>query len=213
MTVSSIAAVSPDPRKSSVSSLAVVFSLPINTSSLVPGAITLTDNGQSISTSGLSLTLASGATYEINGLSSLTTAEGTYTLTINAADVKDTYGNPGSGTVADLLVDGYDRTHEHGQCTARRRRPRPPSRSRSRRPTRMVLTAARPRESPQSPFYDSTNGGAFALFTTVSPSTPMATFTGQAGDTYGFYSVATDAAGNVQPTPGAPSRRSRSCRR
>ena len=50
---------------------------------------------------------------------------------------------------------------------------------------------------------DSTNGGAFVLFTTVTPAQPSATFTGQAGNTYAFYSIATDKAGNVQPTPAA----------
>ena len=47
----------------------------------------------------------------------------------------------------------------------------------------------------------STDGGAFAFLTTVRPATPSSTFTGQAGNTYGFYSIATDNAGNVQPTP------------
>ncbi len=48
--------------------------------------------------------------------------------------------------------------------------------------------------------YVSTNGGPFAplLTGTVLTSTM---FNGTAGDTYGFYSVATDAVGNVQPTP------------
>ena len=41
------------------------------------------------------------------------------------------------------------------------------------------------------------------FWTTVTPANPSATFTGQAGHTYGFYSVATDNAGNVQPTPTA----------
>jgi hypothetical protein len=45
--------------------------------------------------------------------------------------------------------------------------------------------------------YDSTNGGPFALFTTVTPSDPSATFTGRAGNTYAFYSIATDKAGNL----------------
>ena len=51
--------------------------------------------------------------------------------------------------------------------------------------------------------YDSTDGGPFALLATVTPADPSATFTGQAGHTYGFYSIATDQAGNVQPTPAA----------
>ncbi len=51
--------------------------------------------------------------------------------------------------------------------------------------------------------YVSTDGGAFTLFTTVPASNPTTTFTGQAGNTYGFYSIATDNAGNVQLTPSA----------
>ena len=46
------------------------------------------------------------------------------------------------------------------------------------------------------------NGGTFTPFLTDTTST-SATFTGVLGDTYGFYSVATDNVGNVQPTPGA----------
>ena len=49
--------------------------------------------------------------------------------------------------------------------------------------------------------YDSTDGGPFSLLATVTPASPSTPFTGQAGHTYGFYSVATDNAGNVQPTP------------
>ena len=51
--------------------------------------------------------------------------------------------------------------------------------------------------------YDSTNGRAFVLFSTVTPADPSASFTGQAGNTYAFYSIATDEAGNVEPTPAA----------
>ncbi len=48
--------------------------------------------------------------------------------------------------------------------------------------------------------YDSDNGGAFVPFVTNTSAT-SATFTGQDGHTYSFYSVATDNLGNVQPTP------------
>ena len=37
----------------------------------------------------------------------------------------------------------------------------------------------------------------------MTPANPSALFTGQPGHTYGFYSIATDNAGNVQPTPTA----------
>ncbi len=48
--------------------------------------------------------------------------------------------------------------------------------------------------------YDSEDGGPFAPFLTGTTSTST-TFTGTLGHTYGFYSVATDNLGDVQPTP------------
>ncbi len=48
----------------------------------------------------------------------------------------------------------------------------------------------------------SDNGGAFVPFVTGSTAT-SSQFQGVAGHTYAFYSVATDNAGNVQPTPAA----------
>ena len=48
--------------------------------------------------------------------------------------------------------------------------------------------------------YVSDNGGAFTLFQTATTQT-SATFTGQDGHTYGFYSVATDNVGHREPTP------------
>ncbi len=50
--------------------------------------------------------------------------------------------------------------------------------------------------------YDSDNGGPFTAFLTNTTLTST-TFTGQLGHTYGFYSVATDNLGDVQPTPSA----------
>ena len=50
--------------------------------------------------------------------------------------------------------------------------------------------------------YVSDNGGAIKPFVTNTTAT-SASFTGQVGHTYSFYSVATDNVGNVQPTPTA----------
>src|SRR5262249_28002444 len=50
--------------------------------------------------------------------------------------------------------------------------------------------------------YESDNGGPFHAYLTDTTLTST-TFTGQPGHTYGFYSVATDNLGNVQPTPSA----------
>jgi RHS repeat-associated protein len=50
--------------------------------------------------------------------------------------------------------------------------------------------------------YVSDNGGPFTLWQSASTAT-SAVFAGQVGHTYGFYSVATDNVGLVQPTPSA----------
>ena len=63
--------------------------------------------------------------------------------------------------------------------------------------------AARPLESPRSPSTTRPTADRWRLFSTVTPADPSATFTGQAGNTYAFLSIATDNAGNVQPTPTA----------
>jgi hypothetical protein len=49
--------------------------------------------------------------------------------------------------------------------------------------------------------YVSDNGGAFTLWKHMEGETSGDVFTGVSGHTYGFYSVATDLAGNVQATP------------
>jgi len=51
--------------------------------------------------------------------------------------------------------------------------------------------------------YVSDNGGAYTPFLTNTTETSVV-FTGVAGHTYSFYSIATDNAGNIQPTPATP---------
>ena len=104
------------PTHSAVSTIDVTFSEPINTSSLSPGALTLTDDGgPNLITGGVSLTLVSGDTYAIGGLGGLTKAQGLYTLTVNAADIQDQYGNPRHRLALHLLADGHHATDEHRQ--------------------------------------------------------------------------------------------------
>ena len=101
LTVSSITAVSPNPRNSYVSSIDVTFNEPINTSSLTSGALTLTDDGGSnLINGGVSLSLVSGDTYAIGGLMGLTTAQGEYMLTVNAADIQDQNGVAGTDALS-----------------------------------------------------------------------------------------------------------------
>ena len=46
-------------------------------------------------TPAVSVSPITGNSYAIGGLGTLTAAEGTYALTVNAADITDGYGNPG----------------------------------------------------------------------------------------------------------------------
>ncbi len=88
------------PRTTPVSAVDVTFSVPIDTSSPTTGAVTLTDNGSPVALSGITFTLVSGttSTYQVGDLSAFTAAGGSYTLTVNAADIDDQYGIAGTGT-------------------------------------------------------------------------------------------------------------------
>ena len=194
LAVSSIAAVSPSPRNSTVSSIQVTFNVPINSTSLTTGALTLTDNnGSNLITSAVTLSLVSGSTYQINGLGSLTANNGEFTLSVNAADFDDQNGVPGSGTLSTSWL--MDTT--------------PPTSTVSALPARgtslkfLVSVTGSDGGSPPSGvksynIYSSTNGGPWTLWTTVPASNPSAYFTGQSNTTYAFYSTATDSAGNTQ---------------
>ena len=99
LSIKSIAPVSPKPRTTAVSSINVTFSEPINTRSLTTGALILTDNGgANLINSSVTVTRLSGDTYAIGGLAALTQALGTYTFTVNAADMHSQYGSVGSGS-------------------------------------------------------------------------------------------------------------------
>ena len=201
--MTSIAAVTPNPRNTPVSTIAVTFSIPVNSSSFGASALTLTDNSNPVTiTSAVSLALVSGSTYDINGLAGLSTAEGTYSLTVNAAGISDAYGNPGTGSLSTSWL--MDTT--------------PPTSTVSALPAQTTSTSFNVSATSSDPtgsggstpsgvasiaLYDSKDGGPYTEFATVTPATPSASFTGQAGHTYGFYSIATDNAGNVQPTPTA----------
>ncbi len=200
LSVTSIAAVTPNPRNTPVSTVAVTFSMPVNTSSFSASTLTLTDNGNPVTiSSAVSLSLASGSTYDIDGLAGLTTAEGTYSLTVNASDIDDTSGNPGAGSLStSWLMDTTPPTSTVNSLPAQTTSTSFTVSVTSTDPT--GSNGSTPSGVDSIAIYDSEDGGPYMLFTTVTPGSPSAPFNGQAGHTYGFYSVATDNAGNVQPT-------------
>jgi parallel beta-helix repeat protein len=206
LTITSLAAVSPNPRNTAVSAINVTFSEPINTTSLVPGALTLIDNGGSILiNSGVSLSLVSGttATYAIGGLTGLTEAEGNYTLTVNGADIQDQNGIYGTGSLStSWLMDttppasrvmnslGTSQTSDTFLVPVTFSDP-------------AGAGGATPSGVSSLSLYVSVNNGPFTLYQTATFAPTASgsyefTFTGQDRNLYAFHSVAQDAAGNVE---------------
>ena len=189
--VASITAVAPNPRNTPVSDIQVTLTEPATFSVL---ALTLTDNGgPNLITNVVSINLVSGSTYQINGLAGLTTAEGNYTLTVNAAAFKDSGGASGIGSLStSWLMDTTTPTSKVSPL-----RPRESALSFS-----VAVTGTDPGATPSGvasyEIYVSTNGIAWTLWTTVPASNPTATFTGQSNTTYSFYSIAQDKAGNTE---------------
>ena len=204
LAVSSIAAVSPSPRNSSVSSIDVTFSEPINNSSLTAGALTLTDDGGANLINGsVSLSLISGDTYAIGGLTGLTSAQGEYTLTVNAADIKDQNGVAGTNSLSTSWLMDTTAPSSHvvnSLGTSQTSDTFPVSVSFS--------DPLGPGNAPASgvsavQLWVSVNNGAFSLYQTmdIAPTasgTATFSFTGKDRNIYAFHSIAIDAAGNTE---------------
>jgi Ca2+-binding RTX toxin-like protein len=93
------------PRNQPVSSLNVIFSEKIDTSTFNWQDITLTrNNGTNLITNAVTISAVNDTTYRINGLSGLTTTDGTYNLTVNGSGIQDLSGNAGTGTQSESWV-------------------------------------------------------------------------------------------------------------
>jgi hypothetical protein len=164
-------------------------------------ALSLTRNGgPNLIDSSVTVAHITATSYLIGGLTGLTAAEGTYILTVDASFIQDSYGNPGSGSASTSWL--MDTTPPISSVD-----PLPAATTST--TFTVSVTGSDPLGSGGSPasgvasydIYTSTDGGPFALLATVPASSPSMPFTGQVGHSYSFYSVATDLAGNVEPTP------------
>ena len=207
LTITSLASVSPNPRNSAVSSVDLNFSEPVNTSSLTSGALVLTDDNSIIPIgSGVTLALVSGttSTYSINGLASLTAAQGEYKLTVNAADIEDQNGIAGAGDAStSWLMDTTAPSSEVINSLGT---------SQSSDTFSIPVSFSDPAPAGGGPapgvasvqLFVSVNNGPFALSQTKGLATPEAsgtvnfTFVGQDRNTYAFHSITTDAIGNTE---------------
>ena len=118
------------PATEPVSSVGVTFSKPIDPTTFTTAALNLTRDGVPVLLgSDVTITTTDDTTFSINGLTSYTTPPAPYSLTINAADVKDLAGNPGTGSQSiDFVVQapvvdtgpqivGFQRFGVHNQPT------------------------------------------------------------------------------------------------
>jgi uncharacterized delta-60 repeat protein len=125
--VTDIVDIKVDPRNAPVSSLDVILSESIDLTTFTSDDITLTLNGgANLITSGVTVTavpfakgdanangsaqgtagtpLTASTNYRINGLKDLTTADGSYNLTVNGSGIKDKFGNAGTGNQSETWL-------------------------------------------------------------------------------------------------------------
>jgi hypothetical protein len=193
--VSSITNVPAQPTNTPVASVEVTFAEPINPATFDDSALALTlDGGPNLITSAVTITSLSDSTYLVSGLDGLTQAEGTYVLTVSTTGIQDQGGNYGiaSGSPSWLM----DTT--------------PPASTVAALPAIETQNAFVVSWSGQDnsggsgiAYYDiyvQEDGAAFMLWQSQTTET-SATYVGATGHGYGFYSIATDIAGNTEPTP------------
>ena len=191
--ITAIAAVSPNLRNTSVSTVDVTFSKVVDPATFNAAAITLTRNGSNVSLAGLTFTLISGTTYRIGGLASSDAAAGNYALSVGGATAHDLAGNVGTGSVStSWLMDATPPTSKVSVLP-----------NRETTLTFAVSVTGSDGGSPPSgvksyDIYSSTNGGPWTFWTTVSASSPTSNFSGQSNTSYSFYSIAHDLAGNTE---------------
>ena len=192
------------PRNSDIGTDLVTFSKSIVASTFTWQAISLTLNGgPNLITSSVTVSLVSGNTYQINGLAGLTTAQGTYSLTLNEADIEGQNGLYGSGSVStSWLMDttaptshvinslGLSQTSDTFSVTVSFSDP-------------TGSGGASPSGVSSLDLYVSVNNGPFTFYQTINfaptaSGTRTFSFTGQDRNTYAFHAVAHDVAGNTE---------------
>lgn len=187
--VQDIVDVTPDPRTSSVETIDVVFDEVIDLSSFTHEDVALTRDGVAVPLdASVTTSLVSGTTYRITGLGSFTTDDGSYTLTVDGTSITDIAGNAGTTSASDQWVTDTVAPTSSVQ-------PLSPAQTSKTFP---ITVAGSDSGSGIVSYeiYRLVNGTAWELWTTVSSDTTTVDYTGNSGDSVGFYSVAIDKVGN-----------------
>jgi streptogramin lyase len=197
--VSVDATVRNSPVGSAASPVTVVFDAPITPDSFTASALTLSRNGTAVPiTTTISVQQGGNAnTYLVSGLASYTAVDGSYTLSVDASQLVDDNDHPGAGAAsASWLMDATAPTSAVSRLTTTQ-----PGLS-------FAVSVAGSDPTPANgstpsgiasyDLYVSSDGKHWSFWTAVSAASPSAMFTGASSTSYGFYSVAHDAAGNVE---------------
>ena len=197
-TIASIVPVSPAVRNTAPTSITVTFSRPIDPLRLTASALSLSfDQGAPTPlTDALTVTPAGGSTYILSDPHGFGASDGHFILTVDASKIKDPFGAPGSGTDAALWL--LDRTPPASHVV-------PFTQTSTSNPSlALTIRGTDPGVDASGlarfAVYVSVDGGAFSLWATAPAASGAATFAyaGQPGHRYGFFSLATDAAGNAE---------------
>ncbi len=186
--------VTPDPRTTAVDFVDVVFDEEVDLGSFSFEDVTLSRNGVSVPLDAtVTSSLVSGTTYRISGLGSFTVTEGNYTLEVSSAAVQDPFGNSGTDSASDTWTTDTSGPTSSVQSLT-------PAQTAKTFPVNVSGsdTAAAGFGSGIAAYeiYRLVNGTAWEFWTTVTANSPLAMYTGESGDSVGFYSIAIDAAGN-----------------
>ena len=103
--VADIIDVSPNPRSTAINTITVDFSEPIQSSSFDHGDLILSlDQGNNLINANITIVALSPTRYQISGLSSLTSQDGAYSLTVNASGIADSSGKYGIGSLSESWI-------------------------------------------------------------------------------------------------------------
>lgn len=179
-----------------VNSVTVTFSNPIDTTSIGAASLKLTRDGVALPINipiQVELVPGTTSTYRVSGVAALTGLDAKYVLTLNATSVLDAAGSGGGTATVSWLMDSTAPTSRVSKLPARQTTT-----------TFKVSTVAADPSNPGAPasglvstaIYVSTNGGPFKLWTTLPAGTTSALFHGAQHNTYRFFSISQDTAGN-----------------
>ena len=181
-----------DTRNTTLNSVDVTFSRPIDGKTLSTADFQLTRNRQIVPlTRAQTVTFVSGTTYRIGNLAALTRQQGNYELFINTRGISDTTGHPGTTTVSEYwLMDTVAPSSRVNSLPAY-------TNSLTLQVSWGGTDSAGGSGLVKYDIYVSDNGKPYTRWLTDTVETSH-TFDVEDGHTYRFISVATDLAGNSE---------------